>query len=171
MDTTNVKSEFPLERERLLVEATAKIVAAHIERNISSPEHVAEMIRSVYNTFLATVTNPGQVAKAEEPKKPAVPISKSVHDDYIVCLEDGTKLKVLKRYLRTKYNMSVEEYKKRWGLPSDYPVVAPNYARRRSELAKSIGLGRKSSGNKTTAKIDAAEGESAVTADDLEDVV
>ena len=85
----------------------------------------------------------GVAAKVEEaPKEPAVAIKKSVTADYIICLEDGAKLKMLKRYLRTHYNMSPEDYRAKWGLPSDYPMVAPNYAQARSEMAKRIGLGR-----------------------------
>ena len=83
---------------------------------------------------------------APERQKPAVPVKKSIFPDYIVCLEDGKKLKMLKRHLKTAYNMSPEEYRKRWGLPSDYPMVAPNYAKHRSILAKEIGLGTKSRG-------------------------
>ena len=78
----------------------------------------------------------------EEELKPAVPIKKSIHNDYIVCLEDGKKLKMLKRHLKSAYNMTPEEYRAKWGLPSDYPMVAPSYAAKRQELAKKIGLGR-----------------------------
>lgn len=85
----------------------------------------------------------GASGPLEKPKKPAVSVRRSVLPDFIVCLEDGHKMKMLKRYLRTAYNLSPEEYRSRWGLPSDYPMVAPNYAKRRSEFAKKIGLGRK----------------------------
>ena len=87
------------------------------------------------------MSGPGEV-RAEERLKPAVPISKSVTNDHIFCLEDGRKLKMLKRYLRSKYDMSPDEYRRRWGLPADYPMVAPSYTERRSEFAKKIGLGK-----------------------------
>src|SRR5690606_21523254 len=96
------------------------------------------IIQKVYKT-LANVNTEGP-SMAERPQ-PAVPIKKSVTPDYIVCLEDGKKLKMLKRHLKTAYNMSPEEYRERWGLPADYPMVAPNYAQQRSKLAKEIGLG------------------------------
>ena len=98
------------------------------------------MIREVYET-LSMVGAPAE-ATAERPD-PAVPIKKSVTPDYVICLEDGKKLKMLKRHLRTAYDMSPDEYRQRWELPGDYPMVAPNYAKQRSELAKKIGLGRK----------------------------
>ncbi len=84
----------------------------------------------------------GEEEKISEKPKPAIAVNKSVHNDYIICLEDGKKLKMLKRYLRSTYDMSPEEYRKRWNLPADYPMVAPSYAARRSEFAKRIGLGR-----------------------------
>jgi predicted transcriptional regulator len=90
--------------------------------------------------------------QASSPPEPAVPIKKSVKPDYIICLEDGMKLKMLKRHLRTSYNMSPDEYRQKWGLPSDYPMVAPNYAAKRSELAKKIGLGRNKGWRKVRAK-------------------
>jgi predicted transcriptional regulator len=119
---------------------TTDIVASFVTNNKLSPEELPELIRSVHRT-LAGLSH-GDNDRAAERPKPATPISKSVHNDYIVCLEDGKKLKMLKRYLRSTYNMSPDEYRKRWGLPADYPMVAPAYAARRSEFAKRIGLGK-----------------------------
>jgi predicted transcriptional regulator len=103
-------------------------------------ESVPDLIRTVHSALEGL----GQEAPApvDERPKPAVPISRSVQNDYIVCLEDGKRLKMLKRYLRSRYDMSPEEYRRRWGLPADYPMVAPAYAARRSDFAKKIGLGR-----------------------------
>jgi predicted transcriptional regulator len=119
----------------------AEIVAAYVSANAVPSTHLPDVIRSVVSAL--TSLN-GQVEEpAAEPLKPPVPIRRSVTPDYIVCLEDGKKLKMLKRHLRTTYNMSPQEYRAKWGLPSDYPMVAPSYAARRSEFAKKIGLGRK----------------------------
>jgi len=119
---------------------TADIVASFVANNKVSPEEIGELIRSVHGA-LAALTNGGGERQVERPK-PAAPINKSVQHDFIICLEDGKKLKMLKRYLRSTYNMSPDEYRKRWGLPPDYPMVAPSYAARRSEFAKKIGLGK-----------------------------
>ena len=119
---------------------TTDIVASFVANNKLSPEELTELIRSVHRT-LATLSEGGAERPAERPK-PAAPINKSVQHDYIICLEDGKKLKMLKRYLRSTYNMSPDEYRKRWGLAADYPMVAPAYAARRSEFAKKIGLGK-----------------------------
>jgi predicted transcriptional regulator len=97
------------------------------------------LIQEVFRTLSAV----GKGAAPAEKPQPAVPVKKSVHPDYIICLEDGKKLKMLKRHLKTAYNMSPEQYRERWGLPPDYPMVAPNYAKHRSTLAKKIGLGTK----------------------------
>jgi predicted transcriptional regulator len=123
-----------------LVRLGAEIVSAYVSRNTVPPEAVGELIRSVHSALEGL----GQAAPApiEERPKPAVPVNKSVQHDFIVCLEDGKKLKMLKRYLRSRYNLSPEEYRRRWGLPADYPMVAPAYAARRSDFAKQIGLGR-----------------------------
>ena len=123
-----------------LLRLGAEIVAAYVSRNSVAAEAVPEIIRSVHQT-LEGITR-GAPPAAEERPKPAVPIGKSVQHDYIVCLEDGKRLKMLKRYLRSRYNMSPEEYRRRWNLPPDYPMVAPAYAARRSAFAKQIGLGR-----------------------------
>ncbi|PKP62148.1 MAG: transcriptional regulator, partial [Alphaproteobacteria bacterium HGW-Alphaproteobacteria-9] len=104
---------------------------------------VADLPSLITNVYGA-LANLGEKVEVEEPKpQPAVAIRNSIKPDYIVCLEDGKKLKMLKRYLRTNYNMTPEEYRARWGLAADYPMVAPNYAEKRRELAKKIGLGRK----------------------------
>lgn len=120
---------------------TTEIVAAHAAHNTVDAKELPELIKSVY-AALAHLGECKQEVKEEKPT-PAVPVSKSVFPDYIICLEDGKKLKTLKRHLSTAYGMSVEEYKARWNLPADYPVVASAYADRRSALAKQIGLGRK----------------------------
>lgn len=123
-----------------LITLTSDIVAAHVSNNDVAVADVPGLITSVYDAL----ANLGKEPVVEEAKpQPAVPIRSSVKPDYIVCLEDGKKLKMLKRYLRTNYNMSPEEYRARWGLPADYPMVAPNYAAKRRDLAKKIGLGRK----------------------------
>jgi predicted transcriptional regulator len=119
---------------------TAEIVASFVRNNALSTAELADLIRLVHKTL--TSLSRGESEAGVERPKPAVAIAKSVHADYIVCLEDGRKLKTLKRHLRSTYDMSTEEYRKRWGLPPDYPMVAPNYAARRSEFAKKIGLGK-----------------------------
>ncbi len=121
-----------------LLELTTKVVAAHVANNPIAVTDVPGLIATVHQA-LATL---GPEEPAPRPE-PAVPIKQSVKPEYIVCLDDGKKLKMLKRHLRTAYDMSPDEYRERWGLPRDYPMVAPNYAKQRSELAKNIGLGRK----------------------------
>lgn len=123
-----------------LLALTSEIVAAHVANNPLAAEELPMLIRQVYAS-LATVDG-GATAAPERPD-PAVAVRKSIMPDYIVCLEDGKKLKMLKRYLRTRYNMTPEQYRERWGLSADYPMVAPNYAAQRSALAKKIGLGTK----------------------------
>ncbi len=118
---------------------SAEIVAAYVAQNNMPATGVAELIRSVHGA-LSNIGAPPEVAP--ERRKPAVPISRSVQHEFIVCLEDGKKLKMLKRYLRSHYDLSPEDYRRRWGLPADYPMVAPVYAARRSDFAKKIGLGR-----------------------------
>ena len=122
-----------------LLALTTEIVAAHVANNNTAVGDLPQLIQEVYRT-LASV---GTVPVALERPQPAVPVKKSVTPDYIICLEDGKKLKMLKRHLKTAYNMTPEEYRDRWGLPADYPMVAPNYAQHRSSLAKKIGLGTK----------------------------
>ena len=119
---------------------TADIVSAYVGNNTVSAETLPSLIASIH-AALSGVSN-GPVEAEPEPKEPAVPIRKSIAPDFLICLEDGRKFKSLKRHLRTKYDMSPEEYRAKWGLPKDYPMVAPNYAKARSELAKSMGLGQ-----------------------------
>ena len=116
------------------------IVAAYVSRNSVAAEAVPELIRTVHQA-LESLSRDAAPAIDERPK-PAVSVGRSVQQDFIVCLEDGKKLKMLKRYLRSRYDMSPDEYRRRWGLPPDYPMVAPAYAARRSDFAKQIGLGR-----------------------------
>ncbi len=117
------------------------VVAAYVSNNQVASTQIPDVINSVYASLSDLEGVPAE--SKIEPQKPAVPIRKSVNSDYIVCLEDGKKLKMLKRHLQTTYNMTPEEYRAKWGLPSDYPMVAPDYAKQRSEFAKQIGLGRK----------------------------
>jgi len=117
------------------------VVAAYVSNNQISSGQISQVINSVYYSLMGLDGTPYQVAA--ELQKPAVSIRKSVTPDYIVCLEDGKMLKMLKRHLRTTYNLTPEEYRTKWGLPPDYPMVAPNYAKQRSQFAKDIGLGRK----------------------------
>jgi predicted transcriptional regulator len=126
----------------------ADIVAAHLSNNKVASGELPELIRSVVQVL--TSINAGEPAPMPRPE-PAVSIKKSVMPDYIVCLEDGKKLKMLKRHLRTAYKMTPDDYRARWQLPSDYPMVAPNYAKKRSKLAKAIGLGTKPRGKRTQA--------------------
>lgn len=128
------------DRSELLEYATG-IVAAYVGRNQILQSDLPVLIKSVYEA-LAGLSQPVSEAVAPSALKPAVPVKKSITDEYIICLEDGAKLKMLKRYLRTHYDMSPDEYRAKWGLPSDYPMVAPNYAQARSEMAKRIGLGK-----------------------------
>ena len=123
-----------------LLTLTADIVAAHLSNNSVSVGDVPQLIEKVYSS-LQVLGTPKQEAAAE--LKPAVPVRSSVKPDYIVCLEDGKKLTMLKRYLRTNFSMSPEQYRSKWNLPADYPMVAPTYAAKRRDLAHSIGLGRK----------------------------
>lgn len=122
-----------------LVELTAKIVSAYVSNNEIGANDIPHLINE---THAALTRATGNIALPErEELKPRVPVKKSVMPDHIVCLEDGKKFKSLKRHLRTHYNLSPEEYREKWGLPHDYPMVAPNYARARSDLAKKMGLG------------------------------
>ena len=127
-----------------LLEQTSRIVSAHVSNNTVPVGDLPELIREVYKT-LATLDERPQ-AHRERPV-PAVSIRRSVMPDHIVCLEDGKKLKMLRRHLKTAYNMTPDEYRERWNLPPDYPMVAPNYAAQRSELARKIGLGRRGARN------------------------
>ena len=120
---------------------TSEIVSAHVSNNTVALSDLPGLIEQIYKT-LATIG--GVDGGASDRPTPAVPVKKSITPDYIVCLEDGKKLKMLKRHLKTAYNMTPEEYRERWGLSPDYPMVAPNYAKQRSRLAKEIGLGTRS---------------------------
>jgi predicted transcriptional regulator len=119
---------------------TASIVAAYVSKNAVPANEIATLINSVHAALMRVASGHGHV-NGEAPK-PAVPVKKSIAPDYLVCLEDGKKFKSLKRHLRTQYNMTPEQYRDKWDLPADYPMVAPNYAAARSELAKQMGLGQ-----------------------------
>lgn len=130
----------PQQTKAELLEMTTDIVASFVANNPVAANGLPDLIKSVHDTVQELSAD----APAEAPRPdPAVPISKSITPDHVICLEDGRKLKMLKRYLRTRYDLTPEQYRVRWGLPSDYPMVAPNYAKRRSAFAKEIGLGRK----------------------------
>jgi predicted transcriptional regulator len=128
---------------------TTDIVSAYVSNNEIPGSQIPDVIRSVFATLNGQV---GGAAAAQMPLKPAVSIRRSVAPDYIICLEDGKKLKMLKRHLRTTYNLTPEEYRAKWGLPADYPMVSPNYAAQRSDFAKKIGLGRKRGETKRAGK-------------------
>ncbi len=130
----------PKMAEEDLLRMTADVVAAYVSNNTLATGQLADVIHAVYNSLRGLE---GQVAEPPaEPLKPAVPIRKSITPDFLVCLEDGKKLKMLKRHLRSTYNLTPDEYRAKWGLAPDYPMVAPKYAEQRSEFAKKIGLGR-----------------------------
>ena len=118
---------------------TAQIVSAHVSNNSVTPDALPALIQDVYRTLAGVGREPAALEKPQS----AVPVKKSVFPDYLVCLEDGKKLKMLKRHLKTAYDLTPDQYRERWGLPPDYPMVAPNYADHRSNLAKKIGLGTK----------------------------
>jgi len=124
-----------------LLDLTAEVVASYVGQNTLPAAEVPSFISSVYSAMASL--GQGTTEKTAEKPKPAVSIRKSITDDYLICLEDGKPFKSLKRHLRTHYNLSPEQYRERWGLPSDYPMVAPTYAKQRSKLAKKMGLGRK----------------------------
>ena len=124
-----------------LLRLSVDIVASYLANNSVSAGAIPDLIRSVHGA-LQVAERPEAPTRPAEKQKPAVPIGRSVNEDYIVCLEDGKRLKMLKRYLRSRHNLTPDEYRRKWGLPPDYPMVAPAYATRRSEFAKQIGLGR-----------------------------
>lgn len=133
--------EMNVEQDAITLEMAVRIVSAYVGNNPVSAEQVPQVINTVYASLKEMDgTSPSSSA---EPQKPAVPIRRSITPDYLICLEDGKKLKMLKRHLRAVYGISPEEYRAKWGLPADYPMVAPNYAKQRSAFAKQIGLGRK----------------------------
>lgn len=132
--------DMEIELKETLITLTSDIVAAHVSNNDVAVDDVPSLITNVFGALAGL----GEDEEPEEVRpEPAVSIRASIKPDYIVCLEDGKKLKMLKRYLRTNFDMTPEEYRARWELPSDYPMVAPNYAEKRRDLAKKIGLGRK----------------------------
>ena len=123
-----------------VIEMTADIVSAYVGNNSVAAADLPNLIQSVHRALASITTGTETVEVA--PKEPAVPIRRSITADFLICLEDGRKFKSLKRHLRTKYNMSPEDYRAKWGLAKDYPMVAPNYAKARSDLAKQMGLGQ-----------------------------
>ncbi|AOG00265.1 MAG: MucR family transcriptional regulator [Blastomonas fulva] len=129
------------EMHETLITLTADIVAAHVSNNSVAVSDIPTLIENVHRALNGL--SPSEVVAEVERPEPAVSVRASIKPDYIVCLEDGKKLKMLKRHLMTHYNMTPDEYRARWNLPADYPMVAPNYAATRRELAKKIGLGRK----------------------------
>ena len=124
-----------------LLRMTTEVAAAYFSNNTLPSLQLPEVIKTIHESLTSLRT--GESTAPAEPPAPAVPIKKSVTPDYIICLEDGRKLKMLKRHLRTAFNMTPDDYRAKWALPPDYPMVAPNYAAQRSEFAKKIGLGRK----------------------------
>jgi predicted transcriptional regulator len=134
-----------MQAEDAILKQVTEIVTAYLSKNTLPPDEVPALIRSVHATL-------GGIAGTEpvvrEAREPAIAIKKSVKPDYIVCLEDGKKLKMLKRYLRARYDLSPDEYRAKWGLPANYPMTAPNYAAKRSEFAKKFGLGKPGKKNK-----------------------
>lgn len=139
-----LKSKTPPES---VLRMAAEIVSAYVSHNALPSAQIPELIQTVFKS-LSEMETP-EAEQVEEAPKPAVPVRKSVTPEYIICLEDGKKLKMLKRHLRTTYNMTPEEYRAKWGLAPDYPMVAPSYAAQRSAFAKQIGLGRKREGEST----------------------
>ncbi len=132
MDTAN---------QSKLIGLTSKIVSAYVSRNVVQASDLPALINTIHQS-LKTLGQPAAPAEPAVDQKPAVPVKKSVFPDYIICLEDGKKLKMLKRHLKSSYGLSPDDYRAKWGLPSDYPMVAPNYAKARSEMAVKIGLGK-----------------------------
>ena len=130
-----------------MLELTAKIVSAHLANNSVETSQLPGLIHDVFRTLSGMggekVAAAPEAAPVQERRQPFVPVKKSIFPDYIVCLEDGKKLKMLKRHLKTAYNLTPDQYRERWGLAAEYPMVAPNYASHRSSLAKKIGLGTK----------------------------
>lgn len=122
----------------ILIELTTEIVSAYVGKNTVRSEELPNLIREVHGSL----ADLGGGGSARQPLKPAVDVENSIAEDYLICLEDGKKFKSLKRHLRTKYDMTPDEYREKWGLPADYPMVAPGYSRERSRLAKEMGLGK-----------------------------
>lgn len=135
-----------MQNQRDLVGMASEIVSAYVASNPIQAQDLPSLIRTVHSVLAEIASNDGVTAAAAA-QEPAVPIKKSVTPDYIVCLEDGKKFKSLKRHLRTRYGMTPEDYRAKWNLPHDYPMVAPNYAKERSNLAKRMGLGHARKGS------------------------
>ena len=129
-----------MEDQNAIIEMTADIVSAYVGNNTVATSDLPALIQNIHRALTGVSAGAEPVEAA--PKEPAVPLKRSITPDFLVCLEDGRKFKSLKRHLRTKYNMSPEEYRAKWNLPKDYPMVAPNYAKARSDLAKQMGLGQ-----------------------------
>lgn len=138
-----MSEQYEFDEKRDLLEMTTEIVTAYVSNNLVEAGNLPETIKSVYQS-LASIT-PSSMSQEQAPLRPAVPVEDSIQDDYIICLEDGKQLKMLKRHLRSTYNLSPEEYRAKWGLTPDYPMVAPSYAKQRSKYAKQIGLGKNKS--------------------------
>ena len=130
------------DEQSAILALTVKLVGAYVRGNKLSDEEFIALIQAVYDTLLTLSEQRSGVAKRDFRLDPAVDVDDSITDDYLICLEDGKKFKSLKRHLRAKYGLSPEEYRKKWSLPEDYPMVAPNYARTRSRLAKNMGFGK-----------------------------
>jgi len=128
------------------IDLTANIVSAYLSNNPTPASEIPNLISQVHSALLRVSS--GRTETPHEPAKPAVSVKKSIAPDYLVCLEDGKRFKSLKRHLRTQYNMTPEQYREKWGLPPEYPMVAPNYAVARSQLAKKMGLGQQRQGRK-----------------------
>lgn len=122
------------------IDLTANIVSAYVSNNPTPASDIPSLINQIHAALVRVST--GRPEASSEPAKPAVPVKKSMTGEYLICLEDGKRFKSLKRHLRTQYNMTPEQYREKWGLPADYPMVAPNYAIARSQLAKKMGLGQ-----------------------------
>lgn len=137
-----MEDDFPGRENSELLRMTSDVVAAYVGNNHIATEDLPNLIGDVYKS-IAQLSTEDNAPEPVEPQKPAVPIRRSITPDYLVCLEDGKKLKMLKRYLRSRYDMTPEDYRAKWNLPSDYPMVAPNYAKQRSDFAMKIGLGKR----------------------------
>ncbi|GMV61112.1 MAG: hypothetical protein AMXMBFR74_02810 [Parvibaculum sp.] len=133
-----------------LIDMTADIVSAYVGHNIVAPDELSGLINRVFSALSDVAL--GSTGGSGPKEEPAVPVRKSITPDYLICLEDGKKFKSLKRHLRSHYNLSPEEYREKWGLPRDYPMVAPNYAQARSRLAKKMGLGQAGRKSRRSAK-------------------
>lgn len=133
------------EKTSNLLDHVSRIASAYITSNKTSLEDISTVVYKIFQA-VATIENNPQGLAAKAHKEPAVPINESVHDDYIICLEDGKKLHMLKRHLGSMYGMTLDQYKARWNLPHDYPTVSPSYTRRRSAIAQNIGLGKNGRG-------------------------